>query len=159
VVADLRTDHAGETGAICITTGCCVSKTRNCGFCTADLATESPPAANRSLAFPSDRSALLPVWRLAGWLTGALPALLAHARCTPRLKLLSSLLTTTTRRRCSLQDQPALQPLGQTLLVCQATKWHTATRSAAGGPQRLGAGLRLWCGLARLAQRSSSRYI
>jgi hypothetical protein len=80
-----------------------------------------------------------------------LPALLAQARCTPRLKLvLSSLLTTTTRRRCSLQDQPALQPLRDKRCWFSRRRSGTPRRGhAAGGPQRLGAGLRLWCGLAQ----------
>jgi ubiquinone biosynthesis monooxygenase Coq7 len=33
---------------------------------------------------PAGRSRLLPLWRVAGWFAGALPARLGRARCTRR---------------------------------------------------------------------------
>jgi 3-demethoxyubiquinol 3-hydroxylase len=62
LVADLRTDHAGETGAVMIYRGI--------------LATTEAThlAAIEQLLPPRQRSRLLPLWRAAGWLTGALPA-------------------------------------------------------------------------------------
>lgn len=79
LVADLRTDHAGESGAVMIyrgilaTTGDPAVK----NFAQAHLATEAQHlAAIEQLLAPRHRSRLLPLWRAAGWLTGALPAVL-----------------------------------------------------------------------------------
>ena len=78
VIADLRTDHAGETGAVMIYRGI-LAVTRDPGvrrFALTHLATEvGHLAAIEPLITAAQRSLLLPAWRVAGWLTGALPAL------------------------------------------------------------------------------------
>ncbi len=78
LVADLRTDHAGETGAVMIYRGI-LATTRDAavrGFAQGHLATEAAHlAAIERLLAPRQRSRLLTLWRGAGWLTGALPAL------------------------------------------------------------------------------------
>ena len=77
LVADLRTDHAGETGAVMIYCGI-LATTRDTAvrrFAQGHLATEAAHlAATEQLLAPQHRSRLLPLWRAAGWLTGALPA-------------------------------------------------------------------------------------
>lgn len=77
LLADLRTDHAGETGAVMIYRGI-LSVSRDAAvrrFAQAHRATEeSHLAAIEGLLAPRHRSRLLPLWRAAGWLTGALPA-------------------------------------------------------------------------------------
>lgn len=77
-VADLRSDHAGEAGAVQIYRGI-LAVTRDPAlraFATHHLATEQ---AHLDLVLshlpPPHRSRLLPAWRVAGWCTGALPAL------------------------------------------------------------------------------------
>jgi 3-demethoxyubiquinol 3-hydroxylase len=76
-MADLRTDHAGETGAVMIYRGI-LATTRDAAvrdFAQGHLATEAAHlAAMEQLLAPRHRSRLLPLWRAAGWLTGALPA-------------------------------------------------------------------------------------
>jgi ubiquinone biosynthesis monooxygenase Coq7 len=76
-VADLRTDHAGETGAVMIYRGI-LATTRDAvvrRFAQEHLATESAHlVAIEELLAPRHRSRLLPLWRATGWLTGALPA-------------------------------------------------------------------------------------
>lgn len=78
LVADLRTDHAGETGAVMIYRGILAASRDPAlrAFAKRHLATETDHLARIDpwLA-PRQRSRLLPIWRLAGWLTGALPAL------------------------------------------------------------------------------------
>ena len=78
LVADLRTDHAGETGAVMIYRGI-LAVTRNPGvrhFAQGHLVTEMGHLAQIDpLLAVGQRSLLLPVWRIAGWLSGALPAL------------------------------------------------------------------------------------
>lgn len=78
LIADLRTDHAGETGAVMIYRGI-LATARDPGvrrFALGHLTTEAEHlAAIEPLLAPRQRSRLLPIWRVAGWLTGALPAL------------------------------------------------------------------------------------
>lgn len=79
LLRDLRTDHAGETGAVAIYHGIlAVSRdARLRAFAQAHLATEQSHLARlETVLLPSARSRLLWLWRLAGWLTGALPALM-----------------------------------------------------------------------------------
>ena len=77
LVSDLRTDHAGESGAVMIYRGILAS-TRDAGvrhFAQEHFATEARHLAQiEPLLAPQHRSRLLPLWRVAGWLTGALPA-------------------------------------------------------------------------------------
>lgn len=76
--AELRTDHAGETGAVWIYRGIlsCSMNPAVLHFARGHLRAEQ-----RHLAFfeawlpPAERSRLLPIWRLAGWTLGALSAL------------------------------------------------------------------------------------
>ncbi len=78
LIGDLRSDHAGETGAVAIYLGIlAVSRDPDIRhFATAHLATEREHLARLGALLPRGRrSLLLPVWRIAGWLTGALPAL------------------------------------------------------------------------------------
>ncbi len=78
LVADLRSDHAGETGAVQIYRGIlAVSRDETVRrFAEHHLKTELEHLQffERWLP-PSAHSRLLPAWRLAGWLTGALSAL------------------------------------------------------------------------------------
>ncbi len=77
-VGDLRSDHAGEAGAVQIYRGV-LAVTRDPAlrrFAEHHLATEQAHLALVLTHLPAPhRSRLLPFWRLAGWLTGALPAL------------------------------------------------------------------------------------
>jgi ubiquinone biosynthesis monooxygenase Coq7 len=83
LVAELRSDHAGEFGAVRIYRGV-LAVTRDPalrGFATRHGETEQTHLdLIETLLPPAQRSRLLPLWRLAGWLTGALPVLFgAHA--------------------------------------------------------------------------------
>jgi ubiquinone biosynthesis monooxygenase Coq7 len=78
LIGDLRSDHAGETGAVAIYLGI-LAVSRDPAvrhFAQAHLATEREHLSRLAALLPRGRrSLLLPVWRVAGWLTGALPAL------------------------------------------------------------------------------------
>jgi len=78
LVVELRTDHAGEAGAVMIYRGI-LAFTRDPmlqAFANEHLATESRHLACIERFIPArQRSVLLPLWRVAGWLTGALPAM------------------------------------------------------------------------------------
>ncbi len=74
--SDLRSDHAGERGAVMIYRGI-LAVTRDARvrhFAQQHLATEAGHLAQiEPLLAPQNRSRLLPLWHIAGWLTGALP--------------------------------------------------------------------------------------
>ena len=74
----LRSDHAGETGAVMIYRGI-LAGSRNKqvrAFAQSHLATEQAHLELMEvLVADTDRTRLLPVWRLLGWLTGFIPAL------------------------------------------------------------------------------------
>ena len=78
LVAELRSDHAGETGAIWIYRGILsVTKEKTIkAFAQAHLATEISHL-NKIERFldKKNRSILVPLWRILGFFTGALPAL------------------------------------------------------------------------------------
>lgn len=78
LVGELRSDHAGETGAVMIYRGI-LAISRDAGvrdFAARHAATEQGHLDLLEGVLPAgQRSRLLPVWRVAGWLTGALPAL------------------------------------------------------------------------------------
>ena len=78
LVRELRSDHAGETGAIAIYRGIlAVSRSATLRtFASAHLKTEQDHLALIETILPArSRSVLLPLWRVAGFLTGAMPAL------------------------------------------------------------------------------------
>lgn len=82
MLAALRSDHAGESGAVEIYRGIlAVSRSREVKeFARHHLATEQMHLRLIEQVLPAGmRSRLLPLWRMAGWLTGALPALVGPA--------------------------------------------------------------------------------
>jgi ubiquinone biosynthesis monooxygenase Coq7 len=75
---DLRSDHAGESGAVEIYRGILAVSRSDAvrTFATEHLETESRHLRLMDdLVPPAQRSRLTWLWRLAGWITGALPAL------------------------------------------------------------------------------------
>jgi ubiquinone biosynthesis monooxygenase Coq7 len=77
LLRELRTDHAGETGAVMIYRGIlAVSRDPSVrAFAQHHLETEQRHLAQvEQVVPPRWRSRLLPIWRVSGWLTGALPA-------------------------------------------------------------------------------------
>jgi demethoxyubiquinone hydroxylase (CLK1/Coq7/Cat5 family) len=76
---DLRSDHAGETGAVWIYRGMLAVSHSSAlrRFARSHLRTELRRLRwIEALLEPAQRSRLLPLWRVAGWLTGAVPAAL-----------------------------------------------------------------------------------
>ena len=77
LVQDLRSDHAGETGAVSIYRGILAVKTDQelREFAREHLATERRHLHFFDAWLPAEaKSRLLPLWQVAGWLLGALPA-------------------------------------------------------------------------------------
>ena len=78
LVPELRSDHAGETGAVFIYKG--ILAVNRCkeiqNFALCHLETEQKHLQRfEEILDPGFKSRLLPLWRLAGFLTGAIPAI------------------------------------------------------------------------------------
>jgi ubiquinone biosynthesis monooxygenase Coq7 len=130
LVADLRTDHAGETGAVMIYRGI-LAASRNAAvrrFAQAHLATEAEHlAAFEPLLPPRQRSRLLPLWRGAGWLTGALPAMLGPRAVYATIEAVETFVDRHYRGQIEAIDRldpsrthPPLQALRALLQSCRA---------------------------------------
>ena len=82
LIADLRSDHAGELGAVMIYRGILAISSRSDvrAFAKAHLATELQHLELMEALLPeSQRSKAQLPWRIAGWLIGAIPALVGRA--------------------------------------------------------------------------------
>jgi ubiquinone biosynthesis monooxygenase Coq7 len=160
VVADLRTDHAGETGAVCIYQGVLrfARDPELRAFAQRHLATEQAHLQQIDAWLPkADRSRLLPVWRLAGWLTGALPALAGPRAVYATIETVETFVDQHYEEQVQrLVAHPELRSLRQTLLACQGDEVaHRDEASAAQGPGKPGALLRVWCWLVGVGSKQA----
>ena len=160
VVADLRTDHAGETGAVCIYQGVLrfARDPALRSFAQRHCATEQAHLQRIEAWLPqADRSRLLPVWRLAGWLTGALPALLAPRAVYGTIEAVERFVDQHYEEQIlRLAAQPELHALRQTLLDCQGDEVaHRDEAAAARGAGEPGWLLRAWARLVDTGSRAA----
>lgn len=151
VVADLRTDQAGEAGAVRIYEGV-LAITRDPAlraFALRHLATEKSHLQHIEAWLPrAHHSRLLPIWRAAGWMTGALPALLGPRAVYCTIEAVETFVDLHYAQQIEyLASHTELASLRQTLMDCQgdelAHRIEAATaRGAAPGPL-----LRAWAWL------------
>mgnify|MGYP000660327451 CR=1 FL=1 len=152
VFADLRTDHAGEVGAVCIYQGV-LKFTRDPvlrAFAEHHLATEQKHLLLISGWLPSMHySRLLPLWRVAGFLTGALPALFGSKAVYATIEAVETFVNQHYEDQIrALESKPELSDLRQTLLDCQADEVaHRDEAAAALGSTRPNLVLRAWCAM------------
>lgn len=160
VVGDLRTDHAGETGAVCIYLGVLrfSSDSRLRAFAQRHLATEQLHLRQIEAWLPTaHHSRLLPLWRVAGWLTGALPSLVGPRAVYATIEVVERFVDHHYGEQVEhLASHPELHALRQTLLDCQGDEVaHRIEAVAARGPGQLGAFLRVWCWLVHVGSQGA----
>ena len=168
LIADLRTDHAGESGAVMIYRGI-LAISRDPGlrqFAEHHLATESDHLAQiEALLERGQRSMLLPLWRIAGWLTGALPALVGPRAVYATIEAVETFVDhhyaeqiTSIEQLDPRRQQAALQSLSALLQGCRrdeiAHRDEAALLFAQGG-QSPSRALRLWVGLVGAGSRGA----
>ena len=152
VFADLRTDHAGEVGAVFIYQGV-LKFARDPmlrAFAEHHLVTEQKHLRLIAGWLPkSEYSRLLPLWRLAGFLTGALPALFGSKAVYATIEAVETFVNQHYEDQIrALDSQPELSDLRQTLLDCQADEVaHRDEAAAALGSTRPNLVLRVWCAM------------
>lgn len=150
---ELRSDHAGETGAVWIYKGIsAVAKWRGdselLSFSMAHGVTERQhldaveawlPAAQRSL--------LLGPWRLAGWMTGALPSLFGRHAVYATIAAVETFVDSHYQQQIvylvATDDHP--EDLLSLLMKCQADEQHHRDESAALAGDVSHVFLRFWC--------------
>jgi ubiquinone biosynthesis monooxygenase Coq7 len=153
VFAHLRTDHAGEVGAVCIYQGV-LQFARDPvlrAFAEHHLATEQKHLRLISGWLPAAHySRLLPLWRLAGFLTGALPALFGPKAVYATIEAVETFVDHHYEEQIlSLASQTELHNLRQTLLDCQADEVAHRDEAAAASQSFSQSGwvLRAWCAM------------
>jgi len=160
VFADLRTDHAGEVGAVCMYQGV-LQFARDPvlrAFAEHHLVTEQKHLLLIAGWLPrAEYSRLLPLWRLAGFLTGALPALFGPKAVYSTIEAVETFVNHHYEDQIrTLGSQPELSDLRQTLLDCQADEVaHRDEAAAARGPTRPNLVLRAWCAMVGIGSKAA----
>ena len=149
LVAELRSDHAGETGAVMIYRGILAASRDPAlrDFAARHKATEQGHLdLLDELLPPADRSRLLPLWRLAGWLTGALPALFGPRAVFATIDAVESFVDRHYQAQIDRLDGEGILPEIRALLErCRLEEVHhrDEAREAGEGP-RYPVALRIW---------------
>lgn len=151
LVADLRSDHAGETGAVWIYRGvlALAGDPALRDFARRHLATEQRHLAAIAAVLPwPRRSLVLPAWRVAGFLTGALPALFGPRAVYATIAAVETFVDAHYQPQidalAALPEQAALHSL---LVDCQADERHHRDEATALAPETAGPLIRAWCAL------------
>jgi ubiquinone biosynthesis monooxygenase Coq7 len=160
VFANLRTDHAGEVGAVFIYQGV-LQFARDPmlrAFAEHHLVTEQKHLLLIAGWLPkAEYSRLLPLWKLAGFLTGALPALFGSKAVYATIEAVETFVNQHYEDQIrALDSQPELSDLRQTLLDCQADEVaHRDEAAAALGSTRPNLVLRAWCTMVGIGSKAA----
>lgn len=152
---ELRTDHAGETGAVMIYRGVlAVSRDPDVrAFARHHLDTEQQHLQWIEAVVPRPgRSRLLPIWRLSGWLTGALPALFGPRAVFATIQTVETFVDRHYEAQLRQIDALARDDLAELralLARCQSDELAHRDDAHARWDQQPGALLRLWLWLVR----------
>ena len=151
LIGELRSDHAGETGAIMIYRGI-LAFARDPAlrdFARRHMETEAGHLRIlEDLLPPAQHSRLLPIWRIAGWLTGAIPALFGTRAVYATIDAVESFVDHHYQQQLDRLDAERILPdLRATLARCQEDEVHhrDEARGLAGAPP--GLALRAWTAL------------
>ena len=151
LVGDLRSDQAGETGAVWIYRGL-LAVSRDAGvreFAQRHLVTEQShlDKINAVLPWPQ-RSRLLPGWRVAGFATGALPALFGPRAVYATIAAVETFVDKHYQHQIDkLQNQPEHAKLLGLLRECQQDECEHRDEALSLQSQPPGLILRAWCKL------------
>ena len=151
---ELRSDHAGETGAVWIYYGV-LAVSRDAAvraFARRHLATELEHLRLVTPLLPwPQRSRLLVPWRLAGFLTGALPALAGPRAVFATIAAVETFVDRHYQQQLDRIDvmpaaeQAVVAPLRALLARCQADECEHRDEATALGGGAPGPLLRAWC--------------
>ena len=148
---ELRSDHAGEVGAVMIYRGVlAISRDSSMKqFAKAHLRTEQKHLKLMEDIVPvAGRTRLLPVWRLMGWLTGALPAFFSPRAVFATIEAVETFVDHHYEQQITrLDPQGTHSVLRQVLVDCQADEVSHRDEAAQLATVTRGPFLRLWCAI------------
>ena len=146
---ELRSDHAGEFGAVLIYRGIlAVSQDESVReFAASHLSTEQKHLALMEEIVPAaGRTRLLPFWRVMGWLTGALPALFGRQAVFATIEAVETFVDHHYQQQIvRLMPEGESGPLRQALVDCQADEVSHRDEAAGLALPKRNVILRLWC--------------
>ena len=146
---ELRSDHAGEYGAVMIYRGVLAvsNDTSVRQFAERHLLTEGQHLAlMEEIVSRRERTKLLPLWRLMGWLTGALPALVGRQAVFATIEAVETFVDHHYEQQIQrLLVQGTYASLREMLLKCQADEVSHREEAARLALPRRGMLLRAWC--------------
>ena len=149
--AELRSDHAGEYGAVMIYRGILAVSRDDLvrDFAARHVATERDHLQlMEETVPPAERTQLLPLWWLMGWLTGALPAIFGRQAVFATIEAVETFVDHHYRQQIDrLAAQERYESLRQLLLQCQADEVsHRDEAASLAGPSRWIL-MRWWCAI------------
>ncbi len=149
LLGDLRSDHAGETGAVWIYRGIlAVSRDESVrAFALRHLETEQRHLQQlQALLPPLRRSWLLVPWRMAGWVTGAVPALAGPQAVFVTIGEVETFVDQHYQHQLDqLAGRPGCQSLHSLLAKCQHDEREHRDESLAQVQSPPGRMLSAWC--------------
>ena len=151
MVGDLRSDHAGESGAVWIYHGV-LAVARDASvrdFARRHRATEQRHLELIEHLLPApQRSRLLVPWRAAGFLTGALPALFGPRAVYATIAAVETFVDRHYQHQIDrLDNRPEHAALRSLLLECQADECEHRDEALSHRMTQPGPLLRAWCAL------------
>lgn len=146
---ELRSDHAGEFGAVMIYHGV-LAITRDESarqFAERHLVTEQGHLQLMEEIIPHHhRTRLLPIWRVMGWLTGAIPALFGRQAVFATIEAVETFVDHHYEQQIvRLDPQGEFGALRQTLVDCQADEVSHRDEAAKLALPTRSLLMRLWC--------------
>ncbi|MBS0558802.1 MAG: demethoxyubiquinone hydroxylase family protein [Proteobacteria bacterium] len=149
LIAELRSDHAGETGAVRIYDGIlAVSRDPAVrAFAARHRQTESGHLDLLNEVLPKPQhSRLLPIWRVAGFLTGGLPALFGPRAVFATIDAVETFVDHHYRQQIERLDAECILPGIRAMLErCRKDEVEHRDEARAADTAPQGALLRLWC--------------
>ena len=146
---ELRSDHAGEFGAVMIYRGIlAISRDTSVReFADSHLRTEQKHLGLMEEIVPAaGRTRLLPLWRVMGWLTGALPALFGRQAVFATIEAVETFVDHHYQQQIvRLTPKGEHGPLRQVLVDCQADEVSHRDEAANLACPKRNVILRLWC--------------
>lgn len=149
---ELRSDHAGETGAVAIYQGISTIAAWRGDAELLEFAYQHGQTEAEHLRLieawfpPARRSRLLGPWRLAGWLTGALPALFGRRAVYATIAAVETFVDQHYQQQIDhLQSHGGPEGLLPLLLRCQSDERDHRDEAAALAGEKSAGLLRAWC--------------
>lgn len=160
---ELRSDHAGETGAVYIYKGItAIARLLNdkelISFAQNHGATEAEHLKLMETVLTTDlQSRLLLLWRIAGWLIGAIPALFGRKAVYATIAAVETFVEQHYQAQIDyLQSSRSHDGLLKLLQLCQADEIdHKHEAAIAHGGSKPGFLLRAWCSLMGIGSRGA----